>query len=207
MFILCKKIRVSLRNYGWSITNSLDNETYTFESMKGMQISQMIQNLILIILYMGIHVEEIFSVELSGVKEVCGGLKVLRVELSGGELRDSGSVGEWMIPEFIEDLDTICKNERLITKAKFKSKKKNRIKLSKIKLWQPGKFLIKKASTFTCSSKCDETLVSLRIFSKLGEPGDNRVAKQANDPTNSIIQETMLEKGADLGRFGIGVPF
>ena len=95
--LIPKKIRVSLRNYGWSITNSLDNDTYTIESMKGMQISQMIQNLILIILYMGIHVEEIFSVELSGVTEVCGGLEVLQMELISGELRDYDSVGEWRI--------------------------------------------------------------------------------------------------------------
>ena len=73
-----------------------------------MKMYQIVQNLILIILYMGIHVEEIFSMELSGVKEVCGGLEVLQIELRSGELRDYDSVGEWRILEIIENLDGRC---------------------------------------------------------------------------------------------------
>ena len=103
--------------------------------MKGMQISQMIQNLILIILYMGIHVEEIFSVELSGVKEVCGGLEVLQMKLRSGELRDYDSVREWRILEIIEELDGRCRYERGIDKIKIDIKMKNRMNFTRTKLW------------------------------------------------------------------------
>ena len=175
--------------------------------MKGMQISQMIQNLILIILYMGIHVEEIFSVELSGVKEVCGGLEVLQMKLRSGELRDYDSVGEWRILEIIEDLDGRCRYERGIDKIKIDIKMENRMEFTRTKLWKPGKRWKRKAKTFACSSECDETFVHLRTFSKPAGPGGNLAYTQANSQTNSIIQETMLESGADLGRFGIGVPF
>ena len=120
-----------------------------------MQISQKMQNLILIILYMGIYFEKIFSVELIGGKEGTSGLQVLQEELRSGELIDSGSVGEWRIPEFTQESDGKCKNVVLLSVLIEEE-------LIRTQFWRSCRRGKKKKIRYSDSARCEESPMSVR---------------------------------------------
>ena len=62
-------------------------------------------------------------------------------------------------------------------------------------------------SQVACMYKYDETLISLSSATKLAVQGDTCDDEWAYARINSFTQKETLERGADLGRFGIGVPF
>ena len=64
---------------------------------------------------MGICSGKFFSAEPRIFKDRTSGLQVLQKELRSGELRGSGSEGEWRIPEFTEELDGKCRNDVLLS--------------------------------------------------------------------------------------------
>ena len=119
--------------------------------------------------------------------------------MRSGELIDSGSVGEWRIPEFTEELDGKCKNVVLLSVL-------SEEELIRTQFWRSCRRGKKKKIRYSDSARCEESPMSVRKFFRKYYANGKLNAKLPvvkSDWDSPELMQTMLEQ---FGFFVLSFP-